>query len=81
MKLVYTYTIDENTFSFYVQLGTKFHNVKVIHFTTFAGTELEKDFPNGSTGTITGTAPLFCKTEKDCVNFVAPKFLKNWKPI
>lgn len=81
MSAVYAHRLENNVFTFYVQMGEKYHNVKIVQYTDFTGTILADDFPNGSTSTFRTTAPLSCKTERDCVNFAAPKLLKEWTNI
>ena len=82
MKLVHTHIIEENTFKFFVQLGTTEHIIKVEQLTDFTGTILEKDFPNGSKSTWNGkVSAVRCKTEKDVVNLFAPKILAEWTNI
>lgn len=83
MTLVHTHIVECNTFNFYVQLGTgKFHTVKIEQITSFKGTELEEDFPNGSRSVwSTKAAATYCKTERDCVNEIAPKLLAIWTKI
>jgi hypothetical protein len=78
---VYIHAVEKNTFTFYVIMGEKSHNVKVVHHADWSGTVLAENFPNGSTSTIRGMAPVGCKTPEECVNWVAPKLLANWKNI
>lgn len=82
MQLVHIHTVDENTFSFFVHTDEHYTTVKILHFTDFTGTELEKDFPNGSSTVLTNEFDVrIFKTQIACVNRMATLLLKEWAPL
>lgn len=82
MNPIHTHIVENNTFKFFVQLGEKIHNIRIEQHTDFSNTSIAKDFPNGSKMNWGFKAlAIMCKTEYDCINFIAPKILKEWTKI
>ena len=71
---------DCNTFSFSIEETGNRKIVYVNHHTDFSGTELEKDFPNG-TDTVWETKVHPSLSDIQAVNKVGRKLLEDWKDI
>ncbi len=72
--------VDCNTFSFSVEETGNKKIVFVNHHTDFSGTDLEKDFPNG-TDTVWETEVDRSISDIEAINQVGRKLLEDWKDI